>query len=148
MCLYVKQNVLRLPLNKFLKFKNFYLFIYLFICFLGPHPWHVEVPRLGVQSELQLPVYIHHSHSNTIWASSVTYTTAHSNARSLTQWVGPGIEPTTSWFLVRFISIAPRQGLLGQIFLTPLMSHFLHVKLMLTQPTFKEHVIKLSRTGI
>ena len=29
----------------------FYLF------FLGPHPWHVEVPRLGVESELQLPSY-------------------------------------------------------------------------------------------
>ena len=32
------------------------LFIYLF-CFLGPHP-HMEVPRLGVESELQLPAYI------------------------------------------------------------------------------------------
>ena len=30
------------------------LFIYLF-SFLEPHPWHVEVPRLGVESELQLP---------------------------------------------------------------------------------------------
>ena len=25
--------------------------------FLGPHPRHMEVPRLGVQSELQLPAY-------------------------------------------------------------------------------------------
>ena len=23
----------------------------------GPHPWHMEVPRLGVKSELQLPAY-------------------------------------------------------------------------------------------
>ena len=23
--------------------------------FFGPHLWHIEVPRLGVQSELQLP---------------------------------------------------------------------------------------------
>ena len=30
---------------------------YLFIVFLGPHPWHMEVPRLGVESELQLPAY-------------------------------------------------------------------------------------------
>ena len=30
-----------------------FLFIYLFIfVFLGPHPQHMEVPRLGVQSEL------------------------------------------------------------------------------------------------
>ena len=25
--------------------------------FLGPHMWHMEVPRLGVKSELQLPAY-------------------------------------------------------------------------------------------
>ena len=25
--------------------------------FLGMHPWHVAVPRLGVESELQLPIY-------------------------------------------------------------------------------------------
>ena len=38
---------------------GFALFIYLsiYFCFLGPHPWHMEVPRLGVQSELQLPTY-------------------------------------------------------------------------------------------
>ena len=29
---------------------------FLFIC-LGLHPRHMEVPRLGVQSELQLPTY-------------------------------------------------------------------------------------------
>ena len=37
----------------------------------------MEVPRLGVESELQLSAY----------------TTAHGNARSLTQWAEPGIEP-------------------------------------------------------
>ena len=25
--------------------------------FLGPHPWNMEVPRLGVELELQLPTY-------------------------------------------------------------------------------------------
>ena len=42
-----------------------------------------------------------------------TYTTAHSSAGSLTHWARPGIEPTTSWFLVRFVSAAPRQELLN-----------------------------------
>ena len=28
------------------------LFIYLFICFLEPNLWHMDVPRLGVESEL------------------------------------------------------------------------------------------------
>ena len=36
--------------------------------FLGPHPQHMEAPRLGVESELQL----------------LAYTTAHSNTGSLT----------------------------------------------------------------
>ena len=26
---------------------------FFFVCFLGPHSQHMEVPRLGVQSELQ-----------------------------------------------------------------------------------------------
>jgi len=53
-----------------------------------------------------------HSHSQ-IQASSVTYTTAHGNTRSLTHWARPGIKPATSWFLVRFISAMPRQELQG-----------------------------------
>ena len=31
--------------------------------------------------------------------ASVTYNTAHGNARSLTHWVRPGIEPSSSWIL-------------------------------------------------
>ena len=34
----------------------FVLFCFVF-CFLEPPLWHVEVPRLGVESELQLPAY-------------------------------------------------------------------------------------------
>ena len=29
----------------------------MFLFFLGPHPWHMEVLRLGVESELQLLDY-------------------------------------------------------------------------------------------
>ena len=35
---------------------RFYLFVYLF-CFLEPQVQHMEVPKLGVESELQLPAY-------------------------------------------------------------------------------------------
>ena len=49
-----------------------------FFHFLGPYPWHMEVPRLGVELELELLVYttatamqdpscvcdLHHSDSN------------------------------------------------------------------------------------
>ena len=31
---------------------------YFFVCFLGPHSQHMEVPRLRVESELQLPAYV------------------------------------------------------------------------------------------
>ena len=32
-------------------------FVYLFFVFLGLYPWHMEVLRLGVQSEQKLPAY-------------------------------------------------------------------------------------------
>ena len=48
-------NLSMLSFDHFYKlFLSFYLFIYLFICFLGPCLWHMEVPRLGVELELQL----------------------------------------------------------------------------------------------
>ena len=59
------------------------------------HPRHMEVPRLGVESE-----------------RSATYTTALGNARALTHWARPAIEPATSWSLVRFVSAAPGRELL------------------------------------
>ena len=60
------------------------LFIYLFIFdFLGPHPWHMEVPRLGVKLELQLLAYTRAT-TTRIQAKSASYTTAHGNAGSST----------------------------------------------------------------
>ena len=41
----------------FKKKKTVFLFVCLF-CFLGPNPWHMEDPRLGVLLEPQLPAYI------------------------------------------------------------------------------------------
>ena len=34
-----------------------YLFMFVFFVFLGLHPWHMEVPSLGVESELQPLAY-------------------------------------------------------------------------------------------
>ena len=34
----------------------------------------------------------------------MTYTTAHCNAGSLSQWASPGIEPESSWILVAFVT--------------------------------------------
>ena len=36
--------------------------IYIHMVFLGPHPWHMEVPRLNPNSYIL--AYIHHGHSN------------------------------------------------------------------------------------
>ena len=50
--------------------RHFFLFwnsvgCYLFFVFLlRPHPQHMEVPTLGVESELHLPAYVCHNHSN------------------------------------------------------------------------------------
>ena len=38
----------------------------------------------------------------------MTYITAHSTARTLTQWAGSGIKPTSSWILVGFITTEPQ----------------------------------------
>ena len=58
-----------------------FLGFFLFVChFLGCSLVHMEVPGLGVESELQPPEPQQHR----IQAASATYTTAHSNTRSLT----------------------------------------------------------------
>ena len=52
-----------------------------------------------------------------IRAMSATYTTAHGNTGSFTHWARPGIEPTTSWFLVGFVPAVPQWELLEDEFL-------------------------------
>ena len=97
-------------------FRGFLFVCFLFCsCFLGPYLRHMEVPRLGIESELQLPAYIT-AMATQIWTASSTYTTAQGNTRSLTHWARPGLEPTTSWFLVRFISTAARWELQSSVF--------------------------------
>ena len=58
-------------------------------------------------------------------AACVTYTTTHSNAGSLIHWTRPGIEPMSSWILVRFITTEPQWELLFQYIrtTTPSLSH-------------------------
>ena len=46
------ENLDRLAVLILLKYPIFFFFV-----FLGPHFWHMDVPRLGVKSELELPVY-------------------------------------------------------------------------------------------
>ena len=82
-----------------------FLSFFFFFVFLWPHLRHTEVLRLGVESELQL--------------LCVTYTTAHSNAGSLTHW-SPGTEPASSWILVGFLIHLATTGIPSILFLDAL----------------------------
>ena len=57
----------------------------------------MEVPRLGVKSDSCTT-------ATQIRATSVTYTTPCGNARSLTYWTKPGIEPASSWTLYQVLN--------------------------------------------
>ena len=86
------------------------LFFVLSFVLLGPHPWHMEVPSLGVNRSCSCQPTPQPQPGQSK-ATCATYTRAHSNAGSLTRWLRPGIKPTTSWFLVRCISAVPPRGL-------------------------------------
>ena len=79
---------------------SFYLFIFVFWFFrASPTAYGSSQARGG------------------IGAASVTYTTAHGNARSLTHWARPGIKPASSWILVRFFNYWATTGILKMLFL-------------------------------
>ena len=73
---------------------------FFFFCFLGPSPWHMEVPRLGVQLKLQLLAY------NTAIAMPDPSHICDLYHSSWQRWIlnplRPGFKRATSWFLVRF----------------------------------------------
>ena len=58
-----------------------HLFFFFFLCFLGPHLWHMEIPRL-IRAVAAKPTP--EPQQCRIRATSATYTTAYGNARSLT----------------------------------------------------------------
>ena len=68
---------------------SIFFFSLFFFGFLGVHLQHMEVPKVGVKLELQLPAYI------TATAMPDPYC------------VRPGIEPVSSWVLVEFITTEP-----------------------------------------
>ena len=84
-------------------FLVFVLFCFVFLLFLGPYPWHMEVARLGVKSELWLLAY------TTAIATQDLSCICDLHLSSWQRWIlnpmrRSGIEPKTSWFLVRFVN--------------------------------------------
>ena len=86
---------------------SYFLFVCLFVCFFdfsGLLLRHMEVPRLGVELELQLPA------NTTATATSDPSRICdlhHSSIGSLTHWGKPGIELTSSWILGGFVIAEP-----------------------------------------
>ena len=63
---------------------KYYVYIHIFFCFLGPYSLSMEIPRLGVKFGAVAAGLHYSSQQHGIRAMSVTYTTAHGNAKSLT----------------------------------------------------------------
>ena len=97
------------PWLRWVSLWSFILFV------LGPHPRHMEISRLGVRSELQLPAF---STATATLDPSCICDLHHSsyNTGSLIHWAGPGIEPESSQILVRFVTTKPQQKLLSVVF--------------------------------
>ena len=84
-----------------------YIYIFFFSLFLGPHRQPMEVPRLGVKQELQLPA---HTTVTATQDPSRTCELHHSSwqCRILNPLSEAGIEPPSSWILVGFPSAEPQ----------------------------------------
>ena len=109
-------------------------FFFFFLAFLGLYPWHMEVPRLGVKPELQLPAYT----TATIPpdpSGVFDHTTAHGNTRSLTHWARPGSHLASSWLLV---TAEPWQEIPGHTHFKTLKGVFRWLKTFFFKKIFME----------
>ena len=98
-------------------FKFYFIFV-----FWGLHLRHMQVPRLGVTLELQLPVCM----TAIATPDPSLVCEAHGNAGSLTHWARPGLVPSSSWMLVGFIASELWQELLRVL---PCFKHTHPIKL-------------------
>ena len=100
--------------------------IFVFFCFLfrGSYLLYMEVPRLGVKSELQLLAYTTATPTTdaATWDPRCLWPTPQLLQRQiLTHWMRPGIKPTASWILVRFLTCWATTG--TPLFLKDFQNH-------------------------
>ena len=121
-----KHFKLRKPIY-FTNKNTFFFFVSIFLPFLGQHPQHMEVPRLGVESELQLLAYttatatpdpshicnLHHS-SQKCWILAAeqgqgSKLQPHGSGFAVTCGVGRrcGLDPMLLWLWCRPAAAAP-----------------------------------------
>ena len=93
-CLSTLQICDFLKINLIIKQKKIFFFFWFF---LGPHPWHMEVPRLGVSLELQLQAYAR----ATATQDPSRFCDLHRSSRQC-RILNPLSK--ASWFLVRFVN--------------------------------------------
>ena len=95
-----------ISLRALVSFSRCHLFIYLF-AFLGLRVWHMEVPRLGVELELQLLAY-----TTAMPGLSSVCNLYHSSWQCwiLNPLSGAKIEPTSSGILVGFLVLLSHNG--------------------------------------
>ena len=82
------------PLLSCCLFFPLFLSFFLFFFFLGSHLRHMEVPRLGIESELQHLAY------TTATPDPIRVCNRHHSSCQLLDPYRPGIEPAPSWVLV------------------------------------------------
>ena len=92
--------------------------MFCFVCFLGPHLWHMEVPRLGVELELLLPAYTTAT-AMPAWSCLCNLHRSSQQHRVLDPLSGSR-DRTFVLILVRFISTEPQQKLLYKCFEFPI----------------------------
>ena len=105
--------------------------------FFMVHLQHMEGPRPGVQSELQLPAY---TTAAATWDLSLVCNLYHSSGQcQILNWVRPGIKPASSWILVGFLITEPQRELPMKLF-----KHF-HILYLIS---FSQSLQEAGRAGI
>ena len=86
-------------------------FFWFSFCFLGPYLWHMEVPSIGVESELQLLAYVT---PTAAWDLGCVCDAHHCSRqrRILNPLSEARDQATPSWKLVGFVSATPQRELL------------------------------------
>ena len=91
----------------------------------------MEVPRLGVELELQLQAYPTTTATQDL-SHVCDLTAAHCNARLLTPLGEAGIEPTFSWILVGFVTAEPQWELPENNFLPCVKNRHYRISVLVT----------------
>ena len=105
------------------QFYSIFLFIYLFI-------WATLAADGISQARCWVgaaAATLHHSHGNSGSMPHLQLTAQlMAMPRSLTHWARPGIQPTSSWILVGFISVVPQPELQYSVFKVNFKCHYFH----------------------